>query len=302
MRCLLAVLCAGLGAGLVAGCSGDWPVLGAAGGGGDHIRIANVPFFPQEGFRCGAAPMAEVLNWSGLEVKPAALDAATAAEPHGVGDPRRTLADTASRQGRLAYPIAGTAAMLTELAAGHPVLVVQNLGVESQPLWNCVVAIGYDRPQEEVVVHSGQHAGKRMSLRLFERLWSDSGQWGLVVLKPGDLPAAARQPDYLRAAYSLRRAGRYWEAVQAYDAALASWPADAEALMGLGASLYLLGDRHGATEAYRTAMLTAADPLPAQAALEQIAAASPPARVPIPRPQPRPTSGRRADTMTQAVD
>jgi tetratricopeptide (TPR) repeat protein len=259
-------------------------------GDGGKVRVAGVPFHPQEGFQCGPAPMAMVLNWSGLEVKPAALEA----QPFSTrADPRRTLADAASHYGRLAYPIAGTSAMMTELAAGHPVLVVQNLGVESRPLWNCVVAIGYDRTQEEVVVHSGEHAGKRMSLRLFERLWSDSGNWGLVVLKPGDLPAAARQPDYLKAAYNLRRAGRYWEAVQAYDAALAAWPTDAEALMGLGASLYLLGDIHGATDAYRTALLTAPDPLPAQAALEQIAAEAPHARPPFLRPQPRPASGRR---------
>ncbi|MGE5475668.1 MAG: PA2778 family cysteine peptidase [Bacteroidales bacterium] len=254
------------------------------------VRVAGVPFHPQEGFQCGPAPMAMVLNWSGLEIKPAMLEQQPFSER---ADPRRILADTASHYGRLAYPIAGTSAMMTELAAGHPVLVVQNLGVESRPLWNCVVAIGYDRTQEEVVVHSGEHAGKRMSLRLFERLWSDSGNWGLVVLKPGDLPAAAHEPDYLKAAYNLRRAGRYWEAVQAYDAALATWPTDAEALMGLGASLYLLGDTHGATDAYRTALLTAPDPLPAQAALEQIAAETPHARPPFLRPQPRPASGRR---------
>ena len=284
MRRVLAVLCAGL----VAGCSGDWPSLTGASDNADHVRVAGVPFYPQDGFRCGPAAMAMVLSWSGQEVKPAAL--VDKVKP--ATDPRRSLAESASHYGRLAYPVTGTAALLTELAAGHPVLVVQNLGVESRPLWNCVVAIGYDRPQEQVVVHSGEHAGKRMSLRLFERLWADAGQWGLVVLKPGDLPAAARQEDYVKAAYNLRRAGRYWEAVQAYDAALATWPADADTLMGLGASLYLLGDRHGAAETYRTALLWAEDPTPVRAALEQIAAESPPLRPQIPRPQARPAGGR----------
>lgn len=283
-RVLLAVLCACL----VAGCSGTWPSLTGASDSSDNVRVAGVPFFPQEGFRCGPAAMAMVLNWSGLEVKPAALDGKLSA----TADPRRTLAESASHYGRLAYPVTGTAAMLSELAAGHPVLVVQNLGVESRPLWNCVVAIGYDRPHEQVLLHSGEQAGKRVSLRLFERLWADSGQWGLVVLKPGDLPAAARQTDYVKAAYNLRRAGRYWEAVQAYDAALATWPADADTLMGLGASLYLLGDKHGAADAYRTALLWAPDPTPVRAALEQIAAEAPPLRPQIPRPQARPAGGR----------
>lgn len=292
MRRVLMVLCAGL----VAGCSGNWPSLIGTSDNVDHVRVAGVPFFPQEGFRCGAASMAMVLNWSGLEIKPASLDAKVVA----TADPRRTLAESASHYGRLAYPVTGTAAMLSELAAGHPVLVVQNLGVESQPLWNCVVAVGYDRPQEQVLLHSGDQAGKRVSLRLFERLWADSGQWGLVVLKPGELPAAARQQDYIKAAYNLRRAGRYWEAVQAYDAALATWPADTDTLMGLGASLHLLGDKHGAADAYRTALLWAEDPAPVRAALEQIAAESPPLRPQIPRPQARPTGGRR--TPTQAAN
>lgn len=285
MRGLLAALCAGV----LAGCAGDWPSLAGLGGETGRVRVADVPFFPQDSFSCGPAAMAMVLNWSGLDVRPAALEGARAPS----ADPRKALTDSANRYGRLAYPVSGTAAMLTELAAGHPVLVLQNLGVESQPLWNCVVAIGFDRPQGQVLVHAGDQAGKRMSLRLFERLWSDADQWGLVVLKPGDLPAAAQLPDYVKSAYALERAGRYWEAVLAYDAALATWPADADSLMGLGSSLYLLGDVLGAADAYRDATRAADDPSAARAALEQIAAELTHTQQPLPRPQARPASGRR---------
>ncbi len=294
MRSALVLLCAGL----LAGCAGEWPALtGSARETGDRALVANVPFFPQEGFQCGPAGMAMVLGWSGLDIKPQALDA----RMKGASDPRRVLADYANHYGRLAYPITGTQAMVTELAAGHPVLVVQNLGVESRPLWNCVVAIGFDRAANEVLAHAGDHANKRMSLRLFERLWADSEQWGLVVLKPGELPAAARQEDYVKAAYALQRAGRYWEAVLAYDAALATWSSDPTALMGLGASLYLLGDPLGAAEAYRAAALAAPDPTPARAALEQIATELGRAQMAIPRPQPRPASGRRRLTPSAAA-
>lgn len=285
MRGLLAALCVGI----LAGCAGEWPPLADSMADTEHVRVAGVPFYPQDGFRCGPAAMAMVLNWSGLEIKPAALDGQFALP----ADPRKSLADSANRYGRLAYPIAGTPAMLAELAAGHPVLVVQNLGVESQPLWNCVVAIGFDRRQDQVMVHGGDQAGKRMPLRVFERLWSDAGQWGLIVLKPGELPAAAHQPDYVKSAYALLRAGRYWEAVQAYDAALATWPADSDSLMGLGSSLYLLGDSLGAAEAYRAAALSASDPGPAQAALERIAADQARAPQSISRPQAKPAGGRR---------
>lgn len=255
----------------------------------ERIRVADVPFYPQEGFSCGPAALAMVLNWSGLDIRPATLSGQLAS----AADPRKALTESANRYGRLAYPVAGTAGMVSELAAGRPVLVLQNLGVESQPLWNCVVAIGFDRPQGQVLVHGGTQAGKAMPLRLFERLWSDAGQWGLVVLKPGELPAAASQPDYIKSASALERAGRYWDAVVAYDAALATWPTDVESLMGLGSSLYLLGDILGAADAYRAASQSAIDPSPAQAALDQIAAELADAQAAIPRPQARPASDRR---------
>ncbi|HTH17669.1 MAG TPA: PA2778 family cysteine peptidase [Magnetospirillum sp.] len=292
MRVLQAMLCVVM----LAGCSGGWPRLAGNQDAAGHVRVAGVPYYPQEGFRCGPAAMAMVLDWTGLDLKPAALEG----QFYGVRDPRATLADAANRYGRLAYPISGTQAMMTELTAGHPVVAVQNLGVPTEPLWNCVVAIGYDRGDGQVLVHSGDQAGKRMSLRLFERLWADTEQWGLVVLKPGDLPAAASRPDYIKAAHALQTAGRYWEAVLAYDAALATWANDPDSLMGLGSSLYLLGDARGAADAYRAAVTVAADKTLAQAALDQITgelARNPDA---FPVPQQRPAKGRR--TVKEATN
>jgi len=262
MRVLKAILCVGL----LAGCAARESVFAGDGAEPARTKVAGVPFFPQEGFKCGPSAMAMVLTWSGLDIKPTAL------ERHffTVKDPRRSLSDAANRYGRLAYPISGTKALMAELAAGHPVVIVQNLGVDRAPIWNCAVAVGYDRAKAQVLLHGGDQAGKRVSLRLFERLWADSDQWGLVVLKPGEMPAAARQPDYVKAAYSLEKAGRHWEAVLAYDAALSRWPSDSDTLMGLGSSLYSLGDPRGAADAYRAAARVAGDPTPAEAALAQI--------------------------------
>ncbi|MCR6632116.1 MAG: PA2778 family cysteine peptidase [Magnetospirillum sp.] len=282
MRAMQVLLCVGL----LAGCAGPWPSGGTEG----NVRVADVPFYPQESFQCGPAAMASVLGWSGLDIRPAALEGQFVL----VRDPRRMLAEAANRYGRLAYPVTGTPAMLTELAAGHPVIILQNLGVDSRPLWNCVVAIGFNQTRGEVVVHGGDQAARRVSLRLFERLWSDADQWGLVVLKPGELPAAARREDYVKAAYNLQRSGRYWEAVLAYDAALAAWPNEPDSLMGLGSSLYLLGDARGAADAFLAAAAVSADPSVAHAALDHIRGELAASQPPIPVPQPRPARGRRA--------
>ncbi|MEW5728933.1 MAG: PA2778 family cysteine peptidase [Pseudomonadota bacterium] len=257
MRAITAFICTAL----VAGCAMEPPPPVATGSGlPTTARVAGVPFHPQTGFRCGPAAMAQVMATAGVPVPPEGM-ADLFARP--ADDPRPLLTDVAHRYGRLAYPVVGVEAMMGELAAGHPVLILQNLGVRSQPMWHCIVAVGYDRVRGEVLVNSGGEEGKAMSVRLFERLWSDSGQWGLLVLKPGDLPATADHRSYLQAARALEESGRHWEAVLAYDGALARWPAEAEALMGLGSSLHLLGDPQGAADAYRAAAALADDPAPA---------------------------------------
>lgn len=256
MRAIWSMLCAGM---FVAGCA-QTPQS-------EISRVANVPFYPQTGFRCGPEPLAAMLGWTGMAITPAALEPAFAVRGT---DPRTTMTETARRYGRLAYPIAGFAALTAELEAGHPVLVVENLGVTGKPLWNCVVAIGYDPTAQQVLVNSGTDTGKRIGLRLFERLWSDSDQWGLVVLNPGDLPAAAAQSNYLAAAKGLEKAGRAWEAVLTYDAALTKWPNDGEVMMGLASSLQSLGDAKGAAEAYQAAATLLRDPRPALEALARV--------------------------------
>lgn len=256
MRAIVSMMCSAL----LAGCAADHPPAADRSGIPTKVTMAGIPFYPQTGFRCGPAAMAQVMASSGMAVAPDQLEGLF---PQPLENPRLTLVEAAHRYGRFAYPIAGTAALMGELAAGHPVLVLQNLGIESQPMWHCVVATGYDTERGEMILNAGGEEGKRTSMRLFERLWADSGEWGLVVLKPGDLPATAERDRYLRAAHALEDSGRHWESVLAYDAALARWPAESGALMGLGSSLYLLGDPQGAADAYRAAASLADDPAPA---------------------------------------
>lgn len=258
------------GTGLLAGCgfiSGPGPAVG-----GDRpqaVRVSGVPFHAQAGLHCGPAAMASLLGWTGLDITPASLEGRFYGD---MADPRPTLVDTARHFGRLAYPIAGQERLDRELAAGHPVLILENLGVAREPLWNCPVAVGYEGSGDTVLVHAGDQAAKPISTRLLDRLWSDSDQWGLVVLRPGEMPATASESDMVAAAKGLEKAGHYWEAVLSYDTVLSQWPNDTEAQMGLGASLYLLGDLHGAADAYRAAAASARDPHDALAALDQVLA------------------------------
>lgn len=262
MRMLKILLCSGM----LAACTAEGPKHSASFALPGSTRVSGVPFHPQDGYGCGPSSLAMVLGWTGLDIRPQNLRTRLDEQ----GDPRPALARTAIFYGRLAYPIAGMRSLLAELESGHPVLIVQNLGIESRPIWNCSVAIGLDRARDALILNTGNQASKRVGARTFERLWAETDQWGLVVLKPGDVPGGANLGGYLSAARALEQAGRYWEAVLAYDAALATWPDNSDTFMGLGTSLYRLGDPRGAADAYRTAAMLAGDPTSARAALARL--------------------------------
>ena len=64
---------------------------------------------------------------------------------------------------------------------------------------------------------------------------------------------AVQERAYLDAVVPLERRG-HWRAVKAsYEAAVERWPDNLVALMGLGNSRYVLGDRRGAVAPFRAA-------------------------------------------------
>lgn len=238
---------------LLAGCAGQavrWPPP-SAGLPPRHL-IANVPFFAQEEYQCGPAALAMGLAWSGLEVAPAELTAKVyTASLQGSLQPAMIAA--ARRLGRLAYVIRGSEALLREVAAGRPVIVLQNLGLSWVPRWHYAVVIGYDMAADDVTVHTGITAQRRMPWPLFLNTWSRGDFWGLLVLKAAELPATAEEGAYVEAAIGLENAGRLGEAEQAYRTALTRWPGNLAALMGLGNSAYAQADLITAEAAFRKA-------------------------------------------------
>jgi len=239
---------------LISGCAilprGDWPQgLEAI---PTQSEIASVPFYPQDEYQCGPAALAMALAWSGLEVKPAELtERVYTASLHGSMEP--AMIAGARRSGRLAYVIHGTDALMREIAAGHPVIVLQNLGLSWVPVWHYAVAIGYDIPADEIILHSGLDARRRTSMGVFQNTWARGESWGLLVLKPDELPATATEADFLQAAIGLEKAQKPAAAIESYYAALSRWPQNMPAMMGLGNCYYALGDLESSEAAFRRA-------------------------------------------------
>ena len=94
-----------------------------------------------------------------------------------------------------------------------------------------------------------------MSFYTFEKTWARSGYWGLIVLKPTQLPAVATEKDYLAAVFGLEKSRQLQAAIKGYQTALTRWPCSLIGLMGLGNSFYAQGDLHGAEGAFKKAVM-----------------------------------------------
>ncbi|MGF1610231.1 MAG: PA2778 family cysteine peptidase [Kiloniellales bacterium] len=218
-----------------------------------RAEVTGVPFYPQEDYYCGPAALATVLTWSGDPVTQHDM-VPEVYSPERKGTLRSDLLAAARRHGRLAVPIGDMKALLSEIAAGHPVLVFQNLALDLFPQWHYAVAYGYDLEQREIVLRSGTHSRWVADLSAFERTWERGDYWALVVLPPERLPATADQRAALAAAVALERVERPNAAAQAYRAVLSRWPDSFAAHMGLGNALYAQQAYAGADRAFRAAI------------------------------------------------
>ena len=214
-----------------------------------QAELAAVPFFPQQEFQCGPAALGTALVHAGVATSPAAL-VPQVYLPGREGSLQMEMLAATRRHGRVAYRLAPRLDhLLTEIASGNPVIVLQNLSFAFVPVWHYAVIIGYDRDREEIVLRSGTVRRLAMSLSTFERTWARGDHWAMVVLPPRQLPATAAEADYVAAAAALERTSPA-AAQQAYDTALARWPSNLVARIGSGNVAYTQGDLVGAEIAY----------------------------------------------------
>jgi tetratricopeptide (TPR) repeat protein len=143
-------------------------------------------------------------------------------------------------------------ALLREVAAGNPVLVLQNLAFSFSPVWHYAVVIGFDAAQGSVTLHSGRTEKLQMPLTTFERTWARADHWAMLALPPQRLPATAQADAYVASVVALERV-QPAAAQTAYATALRAWPSHRIALLGAGNSAYTLGQKEAAAQAYRAA-------------------------------------------------
>ncbi|MBX5462458.1 MAG: PA2778 family cysteine peptidase [Steroidobacteraceae bacterium] len=218
------------------------------------VELETTPFFPQTEFQCGPAALATVLAASGVDVTPDALTSQVYL-PGRKGSLQIEMQAAPRRYGRIAYPLSRNLdAIVAELNANRPVLVLHNYGLPFWPRWHYAVVVGYDAGKDNVVLRSGTTRRQVLSAKNFMRAWDNGGRWALVMLRPGELPVMASASTYLEAAAAFERVASPADARLAFDAAVKKWPEQSLGWIGRGTAHYRLGLLDEAARDYSAAL------------------------------------------------
>ncbi len=218
-----------------------------------RVELAEVPFFPQIDYQCGPAALATTLGAFERQVTPEML-APQVYLPARKGSLQVEMLATPRRYDMVSYQLAPSYAdLLREVAAGTPVIVLQDYGVWPVRIWHYAVVVGYDYPKGELVLRSGEKRRLVMPLSVLEYTWKNSGYWAMVSLPPDIIPVSASETGYLAAVVAMARVASAPAATVAFTTFLGRWPDNLTAQIGLANGHHAMGDFKRAEAVLRAA-------------------------------------------------
>jgi len=220
-------------------------------------ELTEVPFFAQSDYQCGPASLAMVMVAAGVKTTPDEL-VPEVYLPERKGSLQVEMLAAPRRHGLVSYQLAPSYAdLIRELAAGTPVIILQNLGIKEG--WHYAVAIGYDWDNGMLQLRSGLNERQELPFAMNEMAWRRSGYWAMVAVPPDRVPASADEQRWLAAIAALERTGQSAAARTAYRTFLARWPANVNAAIGLANTHHALGELTDAERVLREAAKHAPD-------------------------------------------
>lgn len=222
-----------------------------------QVELKQVPFFPQLDYQCGPAALATALDAFGARVTPEQL-VPEVYLPERQGSLQVEMLAAPRRHGMVSYLLAPRMVdMLKEVAAGNPVIVLQNLGLTDG--WHYAVVVGYDYDTGDLIMRSGLSERETLNFAVHEFVWMRSGYWAMVALPPDRVPVTADEQRWLSAVAALEHAGDARNARIAYQTFLARWPENINAAIGLANTQHSLGQLSEAEKVLRDAAQRAPD-------------------------------------------
>jgi tetratricopeptide (TPR) repeat protein len=228
----------------LSGCASLWPQTAQLrealpAGLPERVELTEVPFFPQSDYQCGPAALATALASFGVKVTPEDL-VSQVYLPERKGSLQVEMLAAARRHGLVSYQLAPRLEdVLRELAAGTPVILLQNLGFRDG--WHYAVAVGYDYDSGEIILRSGVKQREVLPFTMNEFVWMRSGYWAMVALPPERMPVTADEARWLGAIAAVERTGNAAGARIAYSQLLKRWPDNLNAAVGLANAHHALG-------------------------------------------------------------
>lgn len=234
------------------------------------IELKQTPFYRQVTDQCGPSALAAILNSSGVTVTPEALKSRIYI-PGRQGSLQIELLAATRGYGRMPYLIdTNISALLGEVRAGRPVLVLQNLGSKRAPVWHYAVVVGYLADKGQFILRSGDQKRHVTSASRFTRTWQRAGYWGVLALQPGEMPASPDADKYVRSVAAVEAIGDIASAAAGYRAATERWPEHSLAWLGMGNAYYAQGNLDSAESAYKRLLSMDSDHLIALNNLSQV--------------------------------
>lgn len=214
------------------------------------VELVETPFYPQVTDQCGPSALATILNSSGVAVTPEVLKTRIYI-PGREGSLQIELLAASRGYGRMPYLIdTNVSALVSEVRAGRPVLVLQNLGSNRRPVWHYAVVVGYLADEKQFVLRSADQKRHVIGVSRFARTWQRAGYWGVLALVPGEMPAVPNADKYVRSVAALEAIGDIESALSGYSAATVRWPSHSMAWLGLGNTYHSQGNLESAEDAY----------------------------------------------------
>ena len=204
-------------------------------------EIKNIPFYPQVQDQCGPSSLATMLGVQGIDISPEELRGKLYI-PGKEGTVTTEMIARARQFGMLVYPLAPDIIdVLTEVHAGNPVLVMQNLGFNWLPVWHFSVVMAYDLERQKLSLRSGGEYIHEVGFSLFQKTWQRADSWAVVIISPEKLPQTATAEGATNSASELEQVGELKAALQSYQRILDKWPEQSVAYFGAGNTAYALG-------------------------------------------------------------
>lgn len=235
-----------------------------------QTELTEVPFFPQQEYQCGPAALATTLVNAGVQATPEDL-VKLVYMPARQGSLQVEMLAAPRRYSRVSYKLAPLFDdLLREVAAGNPVVVLQDIGIGPVTNWHYAVVVGFDYPAGELYLRSGETKRLAIPFTVFEYSWKRGNYWAMVTMPPDRIPVTASEPDYLAAIIAMERIGEPRAALLAYSAFLVRWPDNVAASIGLANRHYALGELERAEVVLRRALARHPDSVPVLNNLAQV--------------------------------